>query len=210
VIQQNNNSFDLIINNKFFEYFMEENQDFKAKYSHLHNMKDLEKIIKNFISNLQYQEFNFTGKDIENDYVFNLLNKKEREELLAFFNSNKLKFINSLTDHIIKRKVPNYNEQISALIYTENAMDVYSNKIKKEISKISKNINEFEIKYLSIMLVGKSGVGKSTLINSVLKSNFAKEGTGSFQTINIEAYKSKNMPIFRLIDTRGIELLKNI
>ena len=181
---------------------MEENQDFKAKFSHMHNMKDLEKIIKNFISNLQYQEFNFTGKDIENDYVFNLLNKKEREELLAFFNSNKLKFINSLTDHIIKRKVPNYNEQISALIYTENAMDVYSNKIKKEISKITKNINEFEIKYLSIMLVGKSGVGKSTLINSVLKSNFAKEGTGSFQTINIEAYKSKNMPIFRLIDTR--------
>ena len=188
---------------------MEENQDFKTKFSHMHNMKDLEKIIKNFISNLQYQEFNFTGKDIENDYVFNLLNKKEREELLAFFNSNKLKFINSLTDHIIKRKVPNYNEQISALIYTENAMDVYSNKIKKEISKITKNINEFEIKYLSIMLVGKSGVGKSTLINSVLKSNFAKEGTGSFQTINIEAYKSKNMPIFRLIDTRGIELNKN-
>ena len=114
-----------------------------------------------------------------------------------------------LTQHIIKRKAPNYNEQISALIYTENAMDVYSNKIKKEISKITKNINEFEIKYLSIMLVGKSGVGKSTLINSVLKSNFAKEGTGSFQTINIEAYKSKNMPIFRLIDTRGIELNQN-
>ena len=96
---------------------MEENQDFKTKFSHMHNMKDLEKIIKNFLSNLQYQEFNFTGKDIENDYVFNLLNKKEREELLAFFNSNKSKFVNSLTDHIIKRKAPNYNEQISVNLY---------------------------------------------------------------------------------------------
>ena len=49
--------------------------------------------------------------------------------------------------------------------------------------KIEKNENSYKIEYLTVMLVGKSGVGKSTLINSVLKLNKngrAKTGTGQF------------------------------
>jgi len=61
------------------------------------------------------------------------------------------------------------------------------------------------------MLVGKSGVGKSTLINGVLKlekGEKAKTGTGQFITIKYEPYKSDSVPFLRLIDTRGIELNK--
>ena len=62
------------------------------------------------------------------------------------------------------------------------------------------------------MIVGKSGVGKSTLINNLLKlkgDQQAKHGVGNFQTVDIQAYTSQNFPLLRFIDTRGIELNHN-
>jgi len=62
------------------------------------------------------------------------------------------------------------------------------------------------------MLVGKSGVDKSTLINGVLKLEKiekANTGTGQFIAIKYEPYKSGSVQFLRLIDTRGIELNKN-
>ena len=56
------------------------------------------------------------------------------------------------------------------------------------------------------MLVGKSGVGKSTLINEILKIKKAKEGTGQFVTVKYQAYSSDSIPFLRLVDTKGIEL----
>ena len=59
------------------------------------------------------------------------------------------------------------------------------------------------------MLVGKSGVGKSTLINSLLKlqrGERARTGTGNFVTENITTYQSQALPYIKLVDTRGIEL----
>ena len=206
-IHQTRDNFELILEDKPFNFYMEHKTQFKNVYSCNYNTKDLEAMLNNALTKLKIQEFNFIGKDTTNDDVFNSLIDKEREELLKFFNSNKSSFINSLSFN--SKNNSSFIEQVSALIYTENAVDVYSNKIKQEISKISKNKNEFEIKYLTIMLVGKSGVGKSTLINSILKENVAKEGMGKFETIKTESYQSKNMPIFRLIDTRGIELNQN-
>ena len=55
------------------------------------------------------------------------------------------------------------------------------------------------------MVVGISGVGKSTLINKFLNTN-APTGTGNFQTVSIEEYKNDKIPCLKLIDTRGIEL----
>jgi ABC-type glutathione transport system ATPase component len=176
---------------------MENKTEHKKVNTFHYNTKDLETMINNALANLKIQEFNFIGKDTTNDDVFNLLINNEKEELLKFFNSNKPSFINSLP---FNNKInSSFKEQVSALIYTENAIDVYSDKIKQEISKISKNKNEFEIQYLTVMLVGKSGVGKSTLINGILKGEYAKGGIGKFQTIKTESYQSKNLPIFRLL-----------
>ena len=206
-IHQTRDNFELTPEDKPFNFYMEHKTQFKNVYSCNYNTKDLEAMLNNALTKLKIQEFNFIGKDTTNDDVFNSLIDKEREELLKFFNSNKSSFINSLSFN--SKNNSSFIEQVSALIYTENAVDVYSNKIKQEISKISKNKNEFEIKYLTIMLVGKSGQGKSTLINGILKEDVAEEGMGKFKTIKTESYQSKNMPIFRLIDTRGIELNQN-
>ena len=58
------------------------------------------------------------------------------------------------------------------------------------------------------MLLGVSGVGKSTLINKILKVN-APTGDGNFITTQTTPYTSNAMPFLRLVDTRGIELSDN-
>lgn len=57
----------------------------------------------------------------------------------------------------------------------------------------------------NVLVIGNSGVGKSTLINSVLGENKAKTGFGTKGTTGeLEIYDSAEIP-FRLIDTVGFE-----
>lgn len=57
----------------------------------------------------------------------------------------------------------------------------------------------------NVLVIGNSGVGKSTLINAVLGENRAKTGYGATGiTSALEVYESKELP-FRIIDTIGFE-----
>ena len=112
--------------------------------------------------------------------------------------------------------VNNNDEEMISLaeniITNEEGEQVYLNEIKNEIRNIEKNRELFKIDYITVMLVGKSGVGKSTLINNLLQLNHSNEaptGTGNFQTTEIKSYTSDAVPFLRLIDTRGIELNVN-
>ena len=74
-------------------------------------------------------------------------------------------------------------------------------------------INEYKtkllnIEHLNIILVGPCGVGKSTLINAILKVN-AKENFGKPETKDSCYYESEEIPFLRLADSRGIEKDKN-
>lgn len=57
----------------------------------------------------------------------------------------------------------------------------------------------------NVLVIGNSGVGKSTLINAVLGDNRAETGFGVKGTTNkLSIYESKELP-FRIIDTIGFE-----
>ena len=58
---------------------------------------------------------------------------------------------------------------------------------------------------MTILLTGKSGTGKSTLIN-VLLNEKAPTGVGTYITKDTTPYRNKIRPYLRLVDTRGIEL----
>ena len=57
----------------------------------------------------------------------------------------------------------------------------------------------------NVLVIGNSGVGKSTLINAVLGENRAVTGYGSSGTTSeLQIYESEEIP-FRVIDTIGFE-----
>lgn len=62
-----------------------------------------------------------------------------------------------------------------------------------------------QIKNTNIIIAGKTGVGKSTLINTVFQGNIATTGSGKPVTQNIKDYTKENLPI-TLIDTKGLEI----
>ena len=76
----------------------------------------------------------------------------------------------------------------------------------KKYGIIKSDINN-SINHLTIIIIGKRGVGKSTLINAIFKEKVAKAGGPEIQTTETTVYNTNaNNPFFQLIDTRGIEL----
>lgn len=61
------------------------------------------------------------------------------------------------------------------------------------------------LKTLNIIAIGKSGVGKSTLINSLFRGNFAETGLGRPVTSKIRKKVKKDYPL-AIYDTPGFEL----
>jgi uncharacterized protein (DUF697 family) len=58
---------------------------------------------------------------------------------------------------------------------------------------------------LNVMLAGRVGVGKSTLVNAIFGEPIASTGVGSSITQSIQRYSRRNLPI-SVYDTPGIEL----
>lgn len=82
--------------------------------------------------------------------------------------------------------------QIDTDKMVQQCMDAINDKIKN-------------LKTLNIMIVGKSGVGKSTLINSLFRGNFAETGLGRPVTSEIRKKVKKDYPL-AIYDTPGFEL----
>lgn len=73
-----------------------------------------------------------------------------------------------------------------------------------DINSIFENAKEKFVR-TNILVLGKTGVGKSTLINSIFGEDLAETGTGKPCTNNIKEYYKDGCPI-HLIDTKGLEL----
>ena len=73
-----------------------------------------------------------------------------------------------------------------------------------------KAINEKmkKLTHMNIIVAGKTGVGKSTLINAVFRENLVETGIGKPVTQHMRCCSKKDYPL-SIYDTRGFELGKN-
>lgn len=83
-----------------------------------------------------------------------------------------------------------------------------ANKIAQEaINAIAEKIKNLNT--LNIIVAGKTGVGKSTLINAVFKKKLAETGMGKPVTPHMRKITKKGVPL-AIYDTRGFELGKEV
>jgi septin family protein len=126
-------------------------------------------------------------------------------------------------DDILKKsinfelEINKFDEKIKTLIenisseekYDSHSFQKIENSIREKEKKEESIIKNF-VSHLNIVLVGKSGVGKTTLINTIfnydekeiLKTEFGKSCTMG----EPKYYESEKIPLLRLADSRGIEL----
>ena len=160
----------------------EKNEELEKEMMELEEKKikknELNKSYKAQVEDFKSQKF----KEYEKEFK----NKEEEfcKEDISKYDQNKINIF--IKDFLKSEKVPKF-----IVNYLIKLVELYKTSIKK-------------IEHLNIILIGPSGVGKSTLINSVLGVD-SKTGFGLPQTQNIESFESDNVPFLRLIDTRGIE-----
>ena len=184
------------------------NSNDKDKFECKFTLEELNEKLNNFYNDFEIIKNKDLNKNNYMDLTFAQIQKYEEEKLSTCFLGKKDQFKGKIYDYFLGDIL----EQIyitDNLMEIENGYDIYEKKIKNKIEEICESKDEFSIKYLTIMILGKSGVGKSTLINQFLKlkrGQRAQTGIGEFQTIDTKVYKNKTVPFIRLVDTRGIEL----
>ena len=99
------------------------------------------------------------------------------------------------------------SDEIEDLFYklykNEKIKDIYLKEILNQIRNFKFNN---QIICYNIQIIGNSGVGKSTLINALLREEVAKTAIGSVGTLETKEYTSEKFPFIKFIDTRGTEL----
>ena len=59
--------------------------------------------------------------------------------------------------------------------------------------------------HVNVLIAGRTGVGKSTLVNAVFQGNFATTGQGRPVTQHTREFKKEGIPL-SIFDTRGLEM----
>jgi GTP-binding protein EngB required for normal cell division len=154
-----------------------------------------------------------------------LKNEKRRkdENALSLFNARKNELITSFSNKLVEdfsndidfckqemdKEYDNYNVEINKYIdqisEIENKENLYNSRINHSLEQLAQKMGKNDINHLNILLLGPSGVGKSCLINSILKEEAAKSGMTKPTTKSFNIYESNKMPNIRLIDSRGFE-----
>ena len=178
---------------------------FKRKSKKFLNKETVQKIEK-FIEKIIYQQSDFDNNYNGETYI--LFQNEIKKDLINVLSANVPKFLKEIyfkyENNIILKMLE--NNEIEKIIENEDIQSLFKNLIFKHFSENTKTEKLIKLNKISIILTGKSGVGKSTLINCLLKEKKAKEGDFKVITMATQSYQSDKIPFLNLIDTRGYEL----
>jgi len=201
----------------------------------INQKKEYDKQIRNMNKIIKEQNNSFIKK--EKEYEKQILEQKEKEiqreiqennerqialnQCKEYLSEENLKYINNslneykkksekwikqITENDIENRKKEFSNLFQQLFVDENIQNEITNKF---IEIFKENYPNKDLKKMNFMIIGASGVGKSTLINALLREDVAKEGLGGVCTTEIKKYESKNYPFLCLYDSVGAELGKN-
>jgi hypothetical protein len=117
------------------------------------------------------------------------------------------KWLNKLNDENIQKKLSIYKKKLIILFKELYQYEKINGKMIEEFKRIiQKTANNKELNKMNYMIIGSSGVGKSTLINALFGENVAEEGSGKRCTTIGTKYTSKKVNFLTLYDSVGTEI----
>ena len=199
----------------------------KNEKSHKENMRRLEEHIRNtneenkkLISELKEE-----SKKKEEEYQNKQKEKKLKKEMKQKqANKQLIEEIKDSKDFILKECEKDFDDMKD--IYCMN--EIENIKISDDIEELflelfeSENIGQLFLKNMlesiknfkynkqissyNIQIIGRTGVGKSTLINTLLRTEVSTTSFGKIGTHETQEFSCMKYPFIKFIDTRGTEL----
>ena len=126
------------------------------------------KTLKEFQKEIIIQDNFFIRKEDKNDFIYYDLKNYERENLEKQFNDRCQNYENEKLKNF---SIDNIDKGlIESVLENEHSKDRFRKVIADNIEKIISDNKKYNIEHLTILLVGRENVGKTTLIKYILDS----------------------------------------
>lgn len=175
-----------------------------------------QKIIQEFKDSFKKKEEEYENKNREKKEKKILRQKQANEQLINDINLSQSLIIKECENDFDNL---NYNyclKEIENIKISDDIEELFINLFESEkskklfLEKILENIKYFKynknVNCYNIQIIGKTGVGKSTLINSLLRIDKAFTSFGRIGTYETQEYTNEKFPFIKFIDTKGTEL----
>ena len=135
----------------------------------------------------------------ENNQIFNNFFEKNKNVIASEI---ELKLTKLIDDNISLEEID--EDFILKIVKEEKYQKILKEFIDDKISNL--NNESINISSFNVIIIGNTGVGKSTLLNTVLKEKLAETKFGDRCTMGVpRAYESEKVKGIRIWDSRGIE-----
>ena len=213
---------EIEVNKEKISNLQKELNELKNKNNDINNQKNnknsnnfeidnilLSEIYDKIVNNENIKKSDSFGAPTPSFFLINY--NKNFENLIQFYEKTIIyptiqdQIKNTYTNFFDKLDYKTFHDKIFNYLIFKDMYIAIKKKLEENIKNICKNITR--TKHFNIILLGREGVGKSTLLNSILKldgKNKAETGVGDSVTKSIKIYSNPEMNFLRLYDTQGI------
>ena len=177
-------------------------KNMKEQIIYLNNQKNL---LNNKLEDLEIQNSIAENEKKEIEIYQDFLDNKINNFISKISETNEInKYVEEKCNNILKNETCKIKDKIETSIASSNFLNIIENEKDREIEKAIKDFTR-ESRHINVIIMGKTGVGKSELINAIAGSEIAE--TGGFRPMrHIGTWHE--IGSLRIYDNQGIEISK--